>query len=112
MKHSRALLWIGVLAVCVLAGCFGKKQPAPIAGTSAEPDTVLYNRETNDIKHGKYTEGRLALQTLINTHPDSEYLAKVKLVTADSYYKEGGSAGLKQSITEYKDFITFFPFPR
>ena len=52
----------------------------------------------------------MALQTLINTYPDSEYLAKAKLAIADSYYKEGGTAGLKQSIVEYKDFITFFPF--
>jgi outer membrane protein assembly factor BamD len=52
----------------------------------------------------------LALQTLINTYPDSEYLAKAKLEIANSYYKEGGTAGLKQSIVECKDFITFFPF--
>ena len=63
-----------------------------------------------DIKHGRYATGRLALQTLINTYPDSEYLAKAKLAIGDSYYKEGGTAGLKQSIVEYKDFITFFPF--
>jgi len=42
--------------------------------------------------------------------PDSEYLAKAKLGIGDSYYREGGIAGLKQSIVEYKDFITFFPF--
>ncbi|MGH9682798.1 MAG: outer membrane protein assembly factor BamD [Candidatus Acidiferrales bacterium] len=77
---------------------------------SAEPDKVLYERALNDIKHGKYTEGRLSLQTLINTYPDSEYLAKAKLSAADSYYKEGGVSNLTQAIAEYKDFITFFPF--
>ncbi len=64
----------------------------------------------NDVKHGRYAVGRLGLQTVINTYPDSEYLAKAKLAIADSYFKEGGTAGLKQSIVEYKDFITFFPF--
>src|SRR3989449_6200361 len=49
-------------------------------------------------------------RSLINTYPDSEYLAKAKLAIADSYYKEAGTTGLKQSIAEYKDFITFFPF--
>ena len=29
---------------------------------------------------------------------------------ADSYYKEGGTANLTQSIQEYNDFQTFFPF--
>ena len=103
-------LWIPVLAAALLGGCLGRKKPAPAAGTSAEPDKVLYDRATDDIKHGKYTVGRLNLQTLINTYPDSEYLAKAKLAIGDSYYKEGGMAGLKQSIAEYKDFITFFPF--
>jgi outer membrane protein assembly factor BamD len=54
--------------------------------------------------------GRLGLQTLINTYPDSEYLAKAKLGIADSYYKEGGTANMTQAIQGYKDFIVFFPF--
>ena len=100
---------------CIRGDAIGRllrqeEQPRPVAGTSAEPDKVLYAKATDDIKHGRYTVGRLALQTLINTYPDSEYLAKAKLAIADSYYKEGGTAGLKQSIVEYKDFITFFPF--
>jgi outer membrane protein assembly factor BamD len=109
VKYGRAL-WIAVLTPTLLAGCLGKKKAAPIAGTSAEPDKVLFAKATEDIKHGKYTVGRLGLQTLINTYPDSEYLAKAKLGIGDSYYKEGGMAGLKQAIVEYKDFITFFPF--
>ena len=55
------------------------------------------------------TVGRLTLQTLINTYPDSEFLAKAKLAIADSYYSQGGVSGLTQSEAEYKDFITFFP---
>jgi len=86
-----------------------KEAPAPI-DTSAEPDKVLYDRAQKDLKGGRYTEGRLALQTLINTYPDSEYLAKAKLAEADSYYKEGGTASTTQAIQDYKDFITFFPF--
>ena len=109
MRHGR-ILWIAALAATLLAGCLGKKKVAPIAGTSAEPDKVLFARATQDIKRGRYVVGRLALETLINTYPDSEYLAKAKLGVGDSYYKEGGMSGLKQSIVEYKDFITFFPF--
>jgi outer membrane protein assembly factor BamD len=77
---------------------------------SAEPDKELYTRALDDLKHSRYTEGRLALQTLINTYPDSEYLAKAKLAVADSYFKEGGVSNLTQAISEYKDFRTFFPF--
>jgi outer membrane protein assembly factor BamD len=86
------------------------KQKQDDLANSAEPDKVLYDRAQADLKHSRYTEGRLALQTLINTYPDSEYLAKAKLAIADSYYKEGGTSNLTQAISEYKDFGTFFPF--
>jgi outer membrane protein assembly factor BamD len=77
---------------------------------SAEPDKILYERAIDDIKRGRQEVGRLSLQTLINTYPDSEYLAKAKLAMADSYYKEGGSANMTQAIQAYKDFEIFFPF--
>jgi outer membrane protein assembly factor BamD len=80
------------------------------ADNTAEPDKVLYTRAMDDIKRGRQEVGRLSLQTLINTYPDSEYLAKAKLAIADSYYKEGGTASLTQAIQAYKDFNIFFPF--
>ena len=86
------------------------KKTAPTTDSSAEPDKVLYNRAMDDIKHGRHEIGRLTLQTLINTYPDSEYLAKAKLGIADSFYKEGGTANMAQAIAGYKDFIVFFPF--
>jgi outer membrane protein assembly factor BamD len=77
---------------------------------TVEPDKQLYDKAMADIKRGKHEVGRLSLQTLINTYPDSEYLAKAKLAIADSYYKEGGNANITQAINGYKDFIVFFPF--
>jgi outer membrane protein assembly factor BamD len=109
LKQSRFICFVAFGAT-LLTGCLGKKNTAPVAGTSVEPDKVLYSKATADLKRGRYTTGRLALETLINTYPDSEYLAKAKLAIANSYYKEGGTAGFKQSIVECKDFITFFPF--
>src|SRR5438552_9492662 len=87
-----------------------KKNAAPAADTSAAPDKILYDRALIDIKKGRHEVGRLNLQTLINTYPDSEYLAKAKLAIADSYYKEGGGSNLTQAVAGYKDFIVFFPF--
>jgi outer membrane protein assembly factor BamD len=79
------------------------------ADNTAEPDKVLYERALDDIKHGRHEVGRLNMQTLINTYPDSEYLAKAKLAIADSYYKEGGTANTTQAIQAYQDFDVFFP---
>jgi len=109
-KHSwLAAVFLGSLLV---AGCGGRNNAVAQtgAGTSAEPDKLLYERATADMEHGRLAVARLQLQTLINTYPDSEYLAKAKLAIADSFYKEGGASGLTQSVAEYQDFITFFPF--
>jgi outer membrane protein assembly factor BamD len=80
------------------------------ADNTAEPDKILYDKAMDDIKHGRQEVGRLNMQTLINTYPDSEYLAKAKLAIADSFFKEGGKANMTQAIQSYKDFIVFFPF--
>ncbi len=121
---KRHLLIAGIalsLAGALCASAYGQKKPkiTKVKPTpakkdetkeSAEPDKVLYERAMNSIKHSKYTEGRLDFQTLINTYPDSEYLAKAKLGVADSFYKEGGTSSLTQAVEEYKNFIVFFPF--
>lgn len=86
------------------------KAAAEDTTASAEPDKLLYDRSMLDIKKGRYTEARLSLQALINTYPDSEFLAEAKLSVADSFYKEGGTSNLTQSVEEYKNFIIFFPF--
>lgn len=106
------ILLLGAVAVPSRAQVHKKKKAdAAIApDNNVQPDKVLYDRAAADIKHGRHEVGRLNLQTLINTYPDSEYLAKAKLLIADSYYKQGGTANMTQAISGYKDFIVFFPF--
>jgi len=121
MKGSRFIVIAGaiVITACSCASAFGqgkikvikpKETSKPVAQPSSEPDKVLYDRAMTDLKKKHYEEERLTLETLINTYPDSEYLAKAKLAVADSYYAEGGVSNLTQAIGEYKSFIVFFPF--
>ncbi|MBZ5560851.1 MAG: outer membrane protein assembly factor BamD [Acidobacteriia bacterium] len=103
-----------LLGALTMPGClFLYKHRVQNAATQVtpgdQPDKILYEKATHEIDHGRYDVGRLTLQTLINTYPDSEFLAKAKLAIADSYYNEGGVSGLTQADAEYKDFITFFP---
>jgi len=105
-------LTLATASLCT-AQVLHKKKPvdkSTDATNTAEPDKQLYNKALADIKRGRHEVGRLGMQTLINTYPDSEYLAKAKLAIADSYYKEGGSTNIAQAINGYKDFIVFFPF--
>jgi len=112
--NSRAsCLFALILAGLLVCSACGKKTvaQAPLgADSTAEPDKVLYERAMADIKNGHEEVARISLNTLLNTYPDSEYLAKAKLAIADSYYKDGTTEGLAMAVSQYKDFITFFPY--
>jgi outer membrane protein assembly factor BamD len=109
----RSLFFVSLLALMVLTvSCFRKNKNVtnPIANVnSAQPDKVLFDRAMDAMQHNRFDVARITLQTMINTYPDSEYVARAKLAVGDSWYAEGGSAGLAQAEIEYKDFITFFP---
>jgi outer membrane protein assembly factor BamD len=109
---SRRTLWLVLLAGLVLFGaaCTNKKVTNPLANVgSKQPDKVLFDRAMDAMKHNRFDVSRMTLQTLINTYPDSEYIARAKLAVADSWYAEGGTTALTQAEIEYKDFETFFP---
>src|SRR3954453_22859476 len=100
---------LGLVMISAVA-CTNQKVKNPLAQVdSKQPDKVLFDRAMDAMKKNRYDVARLSLQTLINTYPDSEYIARAKLGIADSWYAEGGTAALAQAENEYKDFITFFP---
>jgi len=67
---------------------------------------VLFERAQRAIKRSNYAEARSLLESLIDTHPDSEYVPRAKISIADSWYSE---QAFRQAELEYRDFITFFP---
>src|SRR5580765_4642443 len=102
------IVLLGALAFSI--GCTNKKVNNPLANVgSKQPDKVLFDRAMDAMKHNRFDVARITLETMINTYPDSEYIARAKLAVADSWYAEGGSTALTQAEIEYKDFITFFP---
>ncbi len=108
--YRRTIPVLALVLVIALAACTNKRVKNPLADVgSKQPDKVLFDRAMDAMKHNKFDVARMTLQTLINTYPDSEYIARAKLAVGDSWYAEGGSAALAQAEAEYKDFITFFP---
>ena len=89
---KRCIAIFGVFIVLLaLAACSNKRVSNPIASVdSKQPDKILFDRAMDAMKGGKYDVARLTLQTLINTYPDSEYVARAKLAVGDSWYAEGG----------------------
>jgi outer membrane protein assembly factor BamD len=99
-----------LIALAFSVACTNKKVNNPLANVgSKQPDKVLFDRAMDAMKHNRFDVARITLQTLINTYPDSEFIARAKLAVADSWYAEGGGTSLTQAEIEYKDFETFFP---
>ncbi|MBV9075226.1 MAG: outer membrane protein assembly factor BamD [Acidobacteria bacterium] len=110
MIHRYSKLVFALIFTMMVAGCHHNKVTNPIANLdSKQPDKVLFDRAMDAMKHGKYDVARITLQTLINTYPDSEFIARAKLAVGDSWYAEGTTAAYQQAEVEYKDFQTFFP---
>ncbi len=109
---SRRILLVAVvgLALAFTIACSNKKSVNPLGNVaSKQPDKVLFDKAMEAMKRNRFDVARMTLQTLINTYPDSEFIARAKLAVGDSWYAEGGTASLAQAEQEYKDFITFFP---
>jgi outer membrane protein assembly factor BamD len=99
-----------VATLAVTTACTNKKVSNPLAKVdSKQPDKVLFDRGMDAMKHNHFDIARLDMQTLINTYPESEFIARAKLALADSWYAEGGTAGMAQAEQEYKEFEIFFP---
>jgi len=99
-----------VATLAMTTACTNKKVSNPLAKVdSKQPDKVLFDRGMDAMKHNHFDIARLDMQTLINTYPESEFIARAKLALADSWYAEGGTAALAQAEQEYKEFEIFFP---
>ena len=109
MRRNSIFVLLALL-LALTAACTNKKAVNPLANVgSKQPDKVLFDRAMDAMKHNRFDVARMTLQTLINTYPDSEFVARAKLAVADSWYAEGGTTALQQAEIQYKDFRTFFP---
>jgi len=115
MPNRASRFWLSVLTAVLVAGLLSscgfrrKKYENPISRDTMQPDKILFDKAIRDLERGRYDVARLTLQTLISTYDSSEFLAKAKLALADSWFREGGSAGYANAEAEYKDFILFYP---
>jgi outer membrane protein assembly factor BamD len=110
MSRRAPLITVLAVLIALTAACTNKKANNPLANVgSKQPDKVLFDKAMDAMRHNRFDVARMTLQTLINTYPDSEYIARAKLAVGDSWYAEGGTASLAQAEQEYRDFETFFP---
>ena len=89
-----------LLAVSVQASPFAQD------ASSGQTDEVLFHKATVAAQHSRHAEARSLMETLINSHPDSDYVPLAKFGIANAWYAEGS---YQQAELEYRDFVTFFP---
>ncbi|HZM88871.1 MAG TPA: outer membrane protein assembly factor BamD [Blastocatellia bacterium] len=107
-----AKILVAVLAIAIpFAACGGKAKSKLTLEEAKGPgrDLELYRQGADAIRKGNFDEGRILLNTMINTYSESPMIKMSKLSIADSYYLQGGSKGLAQAEVEYRDWIQFFP---
>src|SRR5260221_538805 len=92
----------------VSAGCGGVSRP--LGSIKAEnPDKGLFDRATKLIYASRFGEARTLLETLVNTYPESEYVARAKLALDDIWHTEGGAGPRAESHVPGKEIRTFSP---
>ena len=103
-KKGRGFLGLGIF------GGGGDDKYAELTGAAvAGRDRVLFEEAAKEVRKSHYDTGRLLFSTIINTYPDSPFLALAKLAIADSFFLEGTTSSLIQAAQGYQDWLTFFP---
>ncbi len=110
MKSVKILI-VAVAIALTVAACGGKPKNKITLEDAKGPgrDRELYREAVEAIRKANYDQGRILLNTMINTYPESPLVKIAKLSNADSFYLQGGSKNLAQAEAAYREFVEFFP---
>lgn len=110
MKVVKLIIFALALAL-PFAACGGKPKSKVTFEEAKGPgrDKELFRDGVDAIRKGSFDQGRILLNTMINTYSESPLVRMSKLAIADSFYLQGGSKSLAQAEVEYRDWIQFFP---
>lgn len=104
-KHCIYTLCL-ILILAIGIGCGGKKIEIDPDATS---DEELFELGQQSIKKDP-EKGRLYLRQVIDSFPRSFYAQRAKLIIADSYFEQGDEGSLIIASSEYREFISLFPY--
>ena len=107
MKKLTLALVISLLCLIISFGC-GKKT-TEISPEIASSDEALFKLGEKFIKKDP-EKARLYLRQVIDSFPKSFYAQQAKLAIADSYYRKGDEGSMILAASEYREFISLFPY--
>jgi len=104
----RKHILIGVIIISLFAlNC--KKNEMEIDPSIASNEQALFETGQKYIKKNP-EKGRLYLRQVIDAFPQSFYAQRAMLAIADSYYSKGDEGSMILAASEYREFISRFPF--
>ena len=76
---------------------------------TAEPDKFLFDKGTSALNNKKWLTAREFFKQLTETYTQSPYRPDAKLGLGDTYLGEGSAEALVLAISEFHEFLTFYP---
>lgn len=104
-KHATAVLVIGSLLLATACS----RRTTEITPDLATSDEALFQMGEQHIKRDP-EKGRLYFRQIIDSFPKSFYAQRAKLAIADSYFEKGDEGSMIIAASEYREFITLFPY--
>lgn len=96
-----------VLILVLATACAGGPNRPPSG--SPDPDRFLFDRGTESLNDRKWLRAREYFRQLVDTYPQSPHRADAKLGIGDSYLGENTTEAKILAISEFREFLTFFP---
>lgn len=91
----------------ISSGCGKKKTELSLEGPSS--DEALFKLGEKYIKKDP-EKARLYFRQVIDSFPKSFYAQRAKIAIADSYFKKGDEGSLILAASEYREFISLYPY--
>lgn len=106
-KAITRILIISLLCIGIISGC--KQKKTEITPEIASSSEAMYKQGEKYMKKDP-ERARLYFRQVLETFPKDFYAQQAKLAIADTYYQKGDEASLILAASEYREFISLFPF--
>ncbi len=111
LTHGRSawpsLVLVTLVWAVVAGGCASDDSVLP--PNTTEPDSYLYNLGTEALAEQKWLVAREYFRQIVDGYPQSIHRADAKLGLGDSYLGEGTDQARVMSVSEFREFLAFYP---
>jgi len=112
MRHDfLTAVWPRLTAVVLLTFTYGCAHGGgtDIATLASNSDQVIWEAGQKATQKKQWEAARQYYKRIVEGFPQSEYGPACRLALGESYLKEGGTANIILSISEYREFLTLYP---